>query len=259
MKYAACARTDIGKKRTNNEDCFSVNSYYMQQPAKDSCSFFELLKEGVFSVCDGMGGEEHGEYASLSGAKTFADNYVELLSSSKDERKKTADRCIRSANADICEEMIRKNARIGSTAVLACVKDGRADIFNVGDSRAYLYRSGSLNQLTKDHTVYQQKLDLKGTTGNENSDDPEKHRLTQHLGIFEDEMVIEAFHAETSIENGDILLLCSDGLTDMVTDEEIAAICGAPKDVVGISSALVNKALEHGGVDNITVIVICQK
>ena len=257
MNLSISARTDIGQKRITNEDNFSVNDYFMLPPAKRKYAITTELPEAVCSVCDGMGGESYGEYASLAGVKVFAESYAALLDCSGSERAKTADRCIQSANADICAEMQRKKVRIGSTAVLACIQENRADIFNIGDSRAYLLRNGTLRQLSKDHTVVQQKIDFGAMTQEQAAKSPERNQLTQNLGIFESEMLIEAHHARAAIEAGDILLLCSDGLTDMVSNDTIAGICKESPKPALISSVLIDKALENGGRDNVTVVVIC--
>ena len=256
MMYFVSARSDVGRSRENNEDNFSVNGRYMPQPAKDSYSIEAEFAQGVVAVCDGMGGESFGEFASLAGARTLADNYQSLLSDDFILRKKAVDHLIRSANSDICEEMQKKDARIGATIVLACLKDSHADVFNIGDSRAYLYRKGSLEQLTRDHTILQQKIDFGIITAQESANSEDKNRLTQHLGIFESDMVIGAAYAEAPLEPGDIILLCSDGLTDMVTNEEISAILAASLDVDAMSASLVSKALENGGKDNVTVVVV---
>ena len=256
MKYYVSARTDTGRARTNNEDNFSVNEHYMLPPARKSYAFSGDFTECVLSVCDGMGGESYGELASFIGVSCVADDFAELLTGGANERKAVANRLIQTANAIICAEIRKKRARIGSTIVLTLIKDGLADIFNIGDSRAYLYRKNALTQLTKDHTVLQQKIDMGIISAHDTPVGNAKHQLTQHLGIFESEMIISADHIEAALEDGDIILLCSDGLTDMVSNDEIASVCGQSQDADCISSALVEKALENGGKDNVTVVVM---
>ena len=259
MKYHISAQTNVGRKRINNEDNFSVNERFMPAPAQRDYSVSATLSEGVLSVCDGMGGESYGENASLTGVQTFANNYKSLLCDDISMRKQTADNCVQSANANICTEMQSKKVRIGSTAVLACIKNDNAYIFNVGDSRAYIIRNGKLKQLSKDHTVLQQKIDNGAITIGDSNGGSEKHQLTQHLGIFESEMLIEAFYTSIQLAPNDVILLCSDGLTDMVSNDEIAVICSASQDAKAITSDLISKALENGGKDNVTVIVACAK
>ena len=256
MKYTVSAQTNVGLKRINNEDNFCVNDRYMPAPAQRTFSLSANLAEGVIAVCDGMGGESYGEYASLTGVKTIAENYSSLLCDDDLERKERADRLIRSINADICAEMQKRKAGIGSTVVLACVKNDCVDVFNVGDSRAYLFRKGKLKQLSKDHTVARQKIDMGVMTEEKAARSQERHQLTQHLGVNEEEMLIEAYHSQEVLVPGDMLLLCSDGLTDMVSNEEISLLCRGAKDAAALASALIDQALENGGKDNVTVIAI---
>ena len=142
---------------------------------------------------------------------------------------------------------------------MLCVKNGVADLYNVGDSRIYLLRNGVLTQLSKDHTIVQQKLDLGAIAAEQAASDSGRHKLTQHLGIFESEMLIEAHHIQKQVQPDDVFLLCSDGLTDMVSDKAICQILIIAKSCDEAAEKLLEAALENGGKDNVSVIVVNAK
>ena len=248
MKYYICAKTNVGLKRENNEDNLCINGTYMLSPEKE-WGAETAANECVAAVCDGMGGEEFGEFASLCAASNIAENCTVLLNAKDGEQSRAVDNLISKINALICDEMRKRNVRIGSTVTMLCIKNGVADIYNIGDSRIYLFRNGALSQLTKDHTYFQQKADM-GIKGQES----DKHKLTQNLGIFEHEMEVQADNKQMPIQPNDVFLLCSDGLTDMVSDKEIQQILSdnAEKAV----DKLIETALKNGGRDNVSVILI---
>ena len=136
---------------------------------------------------------------------------------------------------------------MGSTAVLLGLWGKTAYIANIGDSRALLYRQGVLQQISKDHTD-QFLLDLHGINNR-------KPRLTQHLGIEPEEMVIEPYLTEVVIQPGDLFLLCTDGLTDMIAVDEITHTLQKNIDVMETVAALINRAMDYGGRDNATVML----
>jgi serine/threonine protein phosphatase PrpC len=197
-----------------------------------------------------MGGEEYGELASLTAVSVLGD-----FSRDFDAR---ADEYIRRANEIICDA-IEKNGgmRIGTTMAVLSVSGRTARAYNIGDSRIYFMRDGVLRQISLDHTQVQRLINQGIITPEKAKTHPERHKLTQHLGIFPEEMIIEAYKAEPiEVQPGDIFLLCSDGLTDMVEDADIAAIlaaCGSPEEK---SSALIAAALNNGGRDNVTALVV---
>ena len=125
--------------------------------------------------------------------------------------------------------------------------------FGVGDSRIYMMRSGMLQQISKDHTIVQQMVDSGAITKEEARTHKRRHILSQNIGIFPDELIIEPHFAEPiELKEGDVFPLCSDGLTDMVSDDAIRTILANNEDAEGLVAA----ALENGGRDNVTVIVI---
>ena len=255
---AACA-SHLGKRRDNNEDNFFFGGSYMKN--QESCTNHILTKEpgemreimnrgGLFAVFDGMGGGEYGEVASLIAAEE-AQRFVgnnsmvdphDVTISLKQFCLETNDKIVRTAY-----DLGTNN--MGSTIAGYYLFDDRFWICNLGDSKCYLYREGRLYQMSEDHTD-EQEMQKIGITGR-------KPMLTQYFGIDSEQMVLEPFVKSGYIWNGDVLLVCSDGLTDMVSEEDIEAILKASPNPSHAVNKLVNAALDGGGKDNITVIIIC--
>lgn len=256
MQLHVEAQTDIGKRRQNNEDNFCINGLYFENIEKAKDIIYMDISEGVFCVCDGMGGESFGEYASLAGVNSVAQSYTSILDAQGEQQNEIVDSCVQIANNIICEAMRERDVRIGSTLALLSLKDGIADTYNVGDSRVYLFRDDFLTRLSKDHTVLQMKIDMGIIPESEAQSNPEKHKLTQHLGIYPSEMVIEANHVTEKAQKGDLYILCSDGLTDMVSEEDMTLILSGEKESKQYVQKLVQRALVNGGKDNVTAIVV---
>lgn len=252
MRADAVVISDVGKVRGNNEDNFFINGKFR----KDVSSTYTLVKDcekrsfGLYAVCDGMGGEECGEFASLTAVR-------ELKHFFNKDFLADADKYIDKANKCVCDESAKKGGRMGTTLAVLYIEDDKAFGFNVGDSRMYLYREGTLKRISKDHTHAQSLADM-GLIGQDEVDSHKgAHKLTQHLGILPDEMIIEPFKTgEIKVLRGDVFIICSDGITDMLTDDGICRIVGKNKDAESIAHELVDAALENGGKDNATVMVI---
>lgn len=243
---AACG-CNIGKVRVNNED----NFYFAQKflPKNNSgldgirCYQTILEHQVCFGIFDGMGGESYGGEAAYLAAYTMHEE-LQAYTTLQDNLIRI---CIK-ANQRICQvARQRKVGIIGTTAVLLGIKETKAYLVNIGDSRAFLYHSGRFIQISVDHTdrfLFREPDKFK-----------RKPRLTQHLGIEPTEMIIQPFKTEISIQTGDIFLLCSDGLTDMVCETEIKEIIDGETEVKDIVQMLIDKAMNYGGKDNITIIV----
>ncbi len=252
LKFESLFITDLGKVRKNNEDNFYLNGAYKRVPEDLTYEKTDLLyKEGVFAVCDGMGGEEHGERASLFAVETL-----------KEFKEKNIDdvigEYIDKANKKICDLINENNGtRSGTTLALLHIKNDLAITYNIGDSRIYLYRNGKLTQLSEDHTRINQMVKMGVITKEQASTHKDRHILTQHLGIFPDELIIQAYKSELiSIKNDDIFLLCSDGLTDMLSDAEIENILKNSSSNKNCHKILKDAALAKGGKDNVTIGIV---
>ena len=228
------AITHVGLVRANNEDNYFVNGKFKTDGMIAAEGFVDSMYRDsyLYAVYDGMGGDNSGEVASMIAARTLAE-YI-----STDVRDTVYD-YIQKANKLICDE-VKKNRgiRSGSTLALLYIRENKATSFNIGDSRVYLCRKENLYLLSEDHTENQQ--------------------LTQHLGVFPNEVILEPYISEEiKIKKNDIFLICSDGLTDMVHDDDIIDIMVRKDlDTSGIAKELSATAQEHGGRDNSTVIVV---
>lgn len=238
---SACA-CHIGMIRANNEDNFYFEGHHLElinRGLPKTLSSHDS-EGGIYAIFDGMGGEEAGETAAYLASSTLQDD----LNDGKADDLSAF--CIH-ANRRICSYAKRHgDLSMGSTAALLRLNNGTAEVANLGDSKAYLFRQGRLTQLSVDHTDAA-LLARSGAT--------RKPRLTQYLGIPEDEMLLEPAYWQGTIAPGDKFLLCSDGLTDMVSEDELRSILTYDMPVEECADAMVERALSYGGKDNITVIV----
>lgn len=252
MVIKSAAATNAGKIRENNEDNFYICGKYKEsaEMADYECSCDEKRGAYLYSVCDGMGGAQFGELAALLAVKTLAkyeNNFDVVYSKYVDE-----------ANALICDEInAHDGKRIGTTFTALSICGDIARAYNIGDSRIYMLRNGELSQLSVDHTQAQMLVRQGIITAEQAKTHKHRNVLTQHFGIFPEEMVIEPSVAEPiEIMVGDIFLLCSDGLTDMVSEEAICSTLLYGDKLKEIADKLIGQAIENGGHDNVTVLVV---
>jgi len=193
----------------------------------------------AFAVFDGMGGEQQGEVAAYIAAGRFDTTYRE---SSKNDIKQFLLEACASMNKAICTHAKEQHIRRSGSTV-AILMFGKKDIYicNIGDSRIYQFSDNKLTQISHDHS--------------ETSITGRKPPLTQSLGVPETEFVIAPYVAKGLYESRDKYLICSDGLTDMVSEDEIGKIITENSGIIKSSEALLQKALEAGGHDNITLIL----
>lgn len=243
---AACG-CDKGRIRTNNEDNFYFNGEYLSAEndgLSGTLRFRGEAKRGVcFAVFDGMGGERYGELAAHAAVRQLK-RFLQAPGGPKDMPAWLGDLTV-SLNAAVLDRAREELTRhMGTTLAGLCFTDDGAYAFNLGDSRVYLDRGSALTQLSVDH------VDQRAAFSNR-----VKPSLTQYLGIDEEEFLVEPHVVRCDLTAGDRFLICSDGLTDMLTDEEIHSclrFAGSPQAAV---EALTAAALEHGGRDNVTIIV----
>lgn len=257
-QYKISAGTHIGNIREKNEDNFFVNGVYKERK-ENKFSYDGLLLQKelcVIGIFDGMGGLGNGDKASYIAVKIL-DKYFEFI-----KKKRVIfdlDFVLRKINKCICQEIDKSSEKMGSTAVLLFCKNGRVQISNIGDSRAYLYRNKTFKQISVDHTEQNSMLRIQeqlGIAKTINIPDS-RNTLTQHLGIQEDEFILEPTDSEViRIQKKDIYLLCSDGLTGMLKDVEISDVLSKDIDLQNKKKLLIQKAMQVGGKDNITVVLI---
>ena len=239
MQEDTCSLTNVGKVRKQNED----NLGYAETPNGD-----------VFVVCDGMGGHVGGRVAS----SIAVDAIMEYFGSEKKLYITEAmEEAIRYANRKIYEKAEEEPELkgMGTTIVLTVFQEDKAYIAHVGDSRIYLFSNEKLYRITKDHSHVQQLVDIGAITPKEAETHPKKNIILKALGINED-VEPEVQKDPLLLKNGDILLMCSDGLSDMVNDNKIEATLQQTDNVKKAGEELMQLALDAGGKDNITLQLI---
>lgn len=253
--------SDAGAVRPNNEDNYLLsrtwnrNSENKAEQELRACSLdFGWCYGAVF---DGMGGGEKGEWASLVAAEEFE----KILSSagadtSGEEIDMLARQAFLNANRRIVEER-ESRAVYGTTGTLVCTDGMRFRIYHMGDSRACLFREGNLYQLTEDQTLAAMKVRLGFYQNEDECEEREKHQLTEYIGC---DPTMEGLRPKESQwmkwEDGDRLLLCSDGLYDMCSQTEICDVMNSSDSMKQTVNQLVGLAIRHGGRDNITCMLL---
>lgn len=242
MKYTFCAHTDPGRSRENNED---------------SVAFDEPTRLGV--LADGMGGYNAGEIASGMATAFIKSELSRWLSEAGQqanvkEVRRAIEICVDNANRSIFHAAVSnpQYSGMGTTLVVGVFRDSKLILGHIGDSRCYRWRNQTLVQITKDHSLLQEQIDAGFLTPEQAAMSPNKNLVTRALGV-EDEVMLELH--EHDVELGDIYLMCSDGLSDMMEDTAIARILKNGSSLEYMAGELVSLANENGGRDNITVLL----
>ena len=238
MHFTCAARTDVGIVRSGNED-----------------NYLMLADRGIFIVADGMGGHAAGEVASEMAVRITSSEIGSLRGLSDEQASARLSTAIRTANEAIFERTLSEHDKrgMGTTATVLALLPRRYLIGQVGDSRAYLLRSGRFHQLTKDHSYVQEQVDAGLLTPDQARVHPYSNVITRCVGASGD-VVPDIYFG--SLEQGDIILLASDGLTGMLEDAQLTRILtseGGPQHWV---DRMISEANRRGGLDNITAIVI---
>lgn len=246
MRFEVFGDTDIGKKREINED------NYLCLPLKQGSHQVFFL-----AVVDGMGGHAEGETASRVAIDILKKNIMHRLQIYKGEPHSIVsvmEDSIQSANQEIFlrASQDQQLAGMATTLVAALLLEKKATIAGIGDSRAYLIRKKSITQITKDHIWKNEQLDARSLSQEEIENSPFKNMVTRALGL-KSQAVIDTFEVE--IKPKDRLLLCTDGLYNLVPEMEILKIIRKHKSLKEIAQKLIDAANERGGHDNITVIL----
>ncbi len=235
----AFAITDIGRKRKLNQDfVFASEQAVGKLP-------------NLFIVADGMGGHNAGDYAS----KYTVETIVEEITASEEE---ISVKCIRQA-IETANDRIRQKANedialngMGTTVVVASCGDNVLEVANVGDSRLYIIGE-EIRQVTRDHSLVEEMVRMGSLEREEARNHPEKNIITRAIGA---DRTVEVDFFTVELTERDMILMCSDGLTNMLEDKEIFEIIHSQKDIRSAAEALVKAANDNGGKDNIAVILI---
>ncbi len=252
MRLSHAGTSDVGRKRAHNEDAYLL-----------------LPEENLFCVADGMGGHASGEVAARIAVEEMAEFFRMTgrdedatwpfrmdPSRGYDENRLLAG--VKLANLRIFERAAtdQRLRGMGTTMVAVSFPRGGDGVLvgHVGDSRAYLLRGGAIRQVTEDHSLLNDYKKSRALTPEEIEAFPHKNVIVRALGMKD---AVEVDLAREELVDGDVLLLCSDGLSGMVADERIAEIVrGYPKDLRGAAQALVDAANDAGGQDNVTCVLV---
>jgi len=232
----AAALTHVGKVRSGNEDAYG-----------------QCLDAGVFAVCDGMGGAAAGEIASRIAVDTLIERLCSVIS--PEDRRQALEESIAAANRLVYAQASKDDALrgMGTTLVAVAVQNGHALIGHVGDSRCYLFRKGKLIRETNDHSLVDEQVRMGRMTQEDAERSPLRNVITRAIGT---QNSVEAEIADLPLEPGDMLLLCSDGLTREVSETSIAAILRQPGTVDELCQRLIDAANAAGSHDNVTAVLI---
>jgi len=243
MIYTFCARTDPGRARENNEDAVVVD---------------ETTQLCV--LADGMGGYNAGEIASGMATAFIKSELARWLTEAgrgakSKEIRRAMEICVENANRSIfnASDSNPQYAGMGTTLVVGVYRDTALILGHIGDSRCYRLRASTFTQITKDHSLLQEQIDAGLITPEQAQGSTIKNLVTRALGV-DDAVALDV--TEHDVEAGDWYLMCSDGLSDMVDDAEIASILGGPQPIEQKADALVAAANANGGRDNISVLLV---
>ena len=242
--YSAACSSDCGNRTDNQDRIFFDCADHSSSPLFSLKKADGIVDSQVFAVFDGMGGENHGDAAASTACESF--------STIIQNRKKTIDHRFIAETVRIINQNVVQKARefktdkMGSTLVSLWFQKNNVYVCNLGDSRAYRLRGSQFQQLSVDHVLASTVPSMYKAS---------KSAVSQYLGIDESEYLIEPYIAKGSIQAGDQYLICSDGLNDMVPNIEITSIMRSAKTVEECAEKLIQAALDHGGKDNVSVIV----
>jgi PPM family protein phosphatase len=253
---AICGATDVGASRPTNQDTFVIadlRSGELSNPCHRAD--IPLSSQGILLlVCDGMGGAAAGDLAARIAADSIKHQLVGAAPPAAEHPDQSLQSAVQGANgAILAEARAHPEARgMGTTCTAAVVLPERLFVAQVGDSRAYLSRDGSLQLLTRDQTVADRLAEIGAIRSEDVSTSVHRSTLLQAVGT---QSTIEPIVSEIPLQRGDRILLCSDGLHGAVSDDHIAEILRAAVDINKCARALIGAALAAGGPDNVTVVV----
>jgi protein phosphatase len=249
LRIEVAGETNVGRKRNHNEDNYALFS-----------------EHGLFIVADGMGGHASGEVASQMAVEAMQEFFGQTAEDPertwpyKMDRSKGYDENrlitgVKLANLRIYETAQREAKKRGMGTTFVSIFNATDGVYvaHVGDSRVYRFRAGKLEALTEDHSLLNDYIKMKHLTDEEIANFPHKNVIVRALGMKDTVKVDTRFEVPAA---GDVYLLCSDGLSGPVPDDEIARILGANSDLTTAASKLIEKANENGGPDNVTCVLV---
>lgn len=240
MQLSVAAGTDVGRIRAGNEDSLYADADQ---------------ERGLFIVADGMGGHAAGEVASEMAVQIVARDLAGVRDLGKTESGARMAEALKAANRAIYERTIQEADKqgMGTTASCIMIGQGRYIIGHIGDSRVYLLRDGRFRQLTKDHSYVQEQVDAGFLTPEQARYHPYSNVITRCVGA---NAAVEADVLQGEIQNEDLYLVASDGLTGMVEDPQLKKILESKQTPGQMVDAMITEANRRGGLDNITAIIV---
>ncbi len=241
----AIGKMDIGKKRSRNEDAFFVSTQaYGPLP-------------NIYIVADGMGGHKGGAYASKAAIdflRDFLQDHQEMSIESPDDMALFLKRSMMHANYQLFKKSKTDSAfqGMGTTLTICTVQDHTLYAAHVGDSRLYTVSHDTINQITNDHSLVQEMIAKGYISDEEASDHPQRHIITRAVGTYE-KIQVDTYTLD--LEDVEYIFLCTDGITTMLSDEEIHTIITSHETLETKVDQLIKQANDRGGKDNITVIL----
>lgn len=233
------SKTDVGKKRKTNQDCV----FTQERPIGNL--------PNLFVVADGMGGHRAGDYAS----RVTIENVVSAITvDTETDPVQLMKKAIRTANAELVSQASqnREYAGMGTTLVCCTIRGSYAYIASIGDSRLYIINQG-IKQVTRDHSLVQEMVRIGEIRPDEAKKHPDRNIITRAIGITA-EAVVDFF--DLRVSEGDIILMCTDGLTNMVDDDSIFETVQSSRDIVEMVEELIAQANRNGGKDNIGIVMV---
>ena len=232
--------TDKGAVRKDNQDSFILE---------------KCRNNLIVALCDGMGGAKAGGLASQLSNKAFV-AYIYAKLTSRITRGMDYQQMLQSACAEANGVAYEYSSGMGTTIVGGVIKtNGKGYIINVGDSRAYLisHKGSEIRQITRDHSLVEELVEYGAITKEQALTHPQRNVITRALGS---DAAVESDYFEFELQNGDVLLLCSDGLSNTISDEEMSQCAAERQDPEQLCRALMHTALERGARDNVTVVAV---
>ncbi|MGN1090276.1 MAG: PP2C family protein-serine/threonine phosphatase [Huintestinicola sp.] len=246
--YYCCGTTDMGTVRNNNEDAYLVNKIVLSQAQMES----DVMPPFIAAVADGVGGEASGEVASKLA--------LELLSGVKPNKKTNFSSKLMSIHNKLRRYGITHGGSENmqtTLCALAVDENDKAYIINVGDSRMYRFRDGEIRQLSKDQSLVQLLYEQGRITGDERRSHAQKNVIFPVLGNISDDPVPDIIEIEGGIKKGDLIIICTDGLSDYITKGEFEEALSQPMKLSKRLRLLIDTAMENGSRDNATAVAVC--
>lgn len=251
MRYEGIIVSHIGNVRKNNEDNAYLNGFYREDDNISKWKYHDESNDNLIAaVFDGMGGEEKGELASRIAAKVMKEEFSQKL-------PQKINQYVMRVSREIVFQAGKSN--MGTTFAGITITNNIVRFMNIGDSRGYLFRNNELIQMSKDHNMVQGLLSQGILTKEQAERHPDRNSIYQYLGLKDEGEIVELetyFAEDIEAYEKDIYLLCSDGLTSMVSEDQINRILKKNGEIPKKTMNLVKEALENGGRDNVTVILI---